>query len=143
VEGFQPVPTDGTAPGAAQGSGPCPTGLQSFNFVIPLDILSVKVNCSEIQIGASTTKWLGGFAEVTHNFRTGKSTMFAGVQGGVSAGPIKADFKSGIYMTSSHSGIEDVGMRAGPSVSIGAGPLEVSGPSDYVDISFVPVFASN
>ena len=142
VEGYEPPPpTDGTDPTAAQGSGPCPTGLQSFNFVLPLKALTFKVNCNEIQIGASTPSWIGGFGEVTHNFRTGKTTIFAGAQAGVSAGPLKADFKSGIYVTTSNQGIEDIGMRAGPSTSIGAGPMEISGPSDTVDISFVAAFS--
>ena len=77
---------------------------------------------------------------MTYDFKAGKITVYAGSQGEVGAGPLKADFKSGIYVTATQQGFEDVGWRVGPSYTVGNGPATF-GQSDTVDMSFVGAFA--
>jgi hypothetical protein len=50
-------------------------------------------------------------------------------------------FKSGVYVTVDKDGPKDAGWRVGPGASVAAGPVEYSGPSDEIDLSFVGIFS--
>jgi len=132
-----PGTPDSPAPGS---SGPCPDALKSTNAVLDLEIVQLKFNCEQVQLTANGEGWIRGFAEVSYDYRAGKISVFAGSQAEIGAGPLKADFKSGLYMTVSNQGLEDAGWRVGPGYTVGAGPVEYN-PSDMVDISFVGIFS--
>ena len=55
-------------------------------------------------------------------------------------GPAGATFKSGMYIAVDAQGVQDIGWRVGPGVTVSKGPVEFSGPSDEVDMTFVGVF---
>ena len=79
---------------------------------------------------------------MTYDRRTGSVTVFGGSKGSIGAGGAKGEFKSGIYVRVGQNGPEDVGWRVGPSTSVGGGPVEFSGASDQIDLSFVDTLSS-
>lgn len=126
---------------SAPGVPPCPSGLQGIDFGLNLGILSFTVNCEEVAIGAGSPGWIGAFGQVSHNFRSGSTTIFAGPQIGtnIQVGPFGggAQAQVGGYITISSQGeITDVGMRGQVSAggSVGAGSA-YTGTS--LDFSFV------
>jgi tetratricopeptide (TPR) repeat protein len=141
VEAPEPPPAAAPDPAAGQSPGACPDALKSTNALFDIGPVQLKVSCEQVQLAGSLGEgWIKGFGELTYDFRAGKISVFAGSQGEVGAGPFKADFKSGLYITVNNQGVEDAGWRVGPSVTVGAGPLEYN-PSDMVDISFVGIFS--
>ena len=141
VEAPEPPPADAADPAATQSPGACPDPLKSTNALLDVGPLQLKFSCEQVQLAGSLGEgWIKGFGELTYDFRGGKISVFAGSQGEVGAGPFKGDFKSGLYVTVGNQGVEDAGWRVGPSVTVGAGPVEYN-PSDMVDISFVGIFS--
>lgn len=143
VEGSDAPPsTAGTEPSPAKNAGACPRFVEGIRAVIDFGVANVKVDCSEIELGGSLgAGWIKGFGKVGYDFRTGRVTVFAGSQGAIRGGPLSAEFRSGIYLTASSQGIEDVGWRVGPGVKVDGGFSEFK-LSDSVDISFVSAFAT-
>jgi hypothetical protein len=120
---------------------PCPSGLQGTDFGLSLGFVSFSVNCDEVGIDVSSLGWIGAFGNLSHNFRTGSTTVFVGPQVGVSVqvGPFGggAQARVGGYITIGGDGaVSDVGMRGQAGVSGSVGPA-----SAYVgtsmDFSFV------
>lgn len=141
VEAPEPPQVVAPDPAAAQSPGACPDPLKSTNALLDIGPVQLKFSCEQVQLAGSLGEgWIKGFGELTYDFRGGKISVFAGSQGEIGAGPLKADFKSGLYLTVNNQGIEDAGWRVGPSVTVGSGPLEYN-PSDTIDISFVGIFS--
>ncbi|MEA2387210.1 MAG: hypothetical protein QOJ22_1384 [Thermoleophilaceae bacterium] len=142
VEGNDPAGDTSSADTAPQGAGPCPEGLKALNLALELGPVTLKANCSEVSVeGDLGEGWIQGFGEVKWDVKAGTMTVVAGAKGGVGVGPAKAEFKSGVYVTVDKDGPKDVGWRVGPSSSVTAGPVEYTGPSDEIDISFVGIFS--
>jgi tetratricopeptide (TPR) repeat protein len=133
-----PDPPPVTDPGApvGKGSGPCPPQLKAVKAVFDLGFAKLKANCEEIKLSASTKGWIQAFGEVKYSFKGGSLTVFGGSKAEVGLGPLKGDFKSGIYVKTDMSGVKEVGWRVGPTFTAGAGPAEFS-TSDYVDIKII------
>jgi hypothetical protein len=132
------VPTTPASPdpAAPQGDGACPPLLRGISFSAKLGGANLSASCEKVTVKVSeeVMPLLTAFADVTYNVRAGNVTLFAGVKGGGSVGPLSGDFKSGIYATSSLDGtVGDIGWRVGPSASVTGGPSW----SDSMDISFV------
>ena len=141
VEAPEPPPAVAPDPAEAQSPGACPDALKSTNALLDIGPVQLKFSCEQVQLAGSLGEgWIKGFGELTYDFRAGKISVFAGSQGEIGAGPLKADFKSGLYLTVNNQGIEDAGWRVGPSVTVGSGPVEYN-PSDTIDISFVGIFS--
>jgi tetratricopeptide (TPR) repeat protein len=142
VEGNDP-PLDseaGDAPPA--GSGPCPDGLKALNFVLDLGPVKLKANCSEVSAeGDLGEGWIKGFGEVKWDVRAGTMTVVAGSKATFGLAGAEVGFKSGVYVTVDKDGPKDAGWRVGPGASVAAGPVEYSGPSDEIDLSFVGIFS--
>lgn len=138
VEAPQDPAVAATDPQAAAGD-PCNSTTKPLNAVLPLGPAALKISCEQIQFTANGEGWIRGFAEISYDYRAGKLTVFAGSQAEIGA-IVKADFKSGLYMTVSNQGFEDAGWRVGPGYTVGAGPAEYN-PSDMVDFSFVGIFS--
>jgi hypothetical protein len=123
------------------GVPPCPSGLQGIDFSLNLGLASLSINCEEVSIGASSPGWIGAFGNVSHNFRSGSTTIFAGPQVGanIQAGPFGggAQAQVGGYITINGQGtITDVGMRGQISAGGSVGPASAyTGTS--LDFSFV------
>lgn len=128
-------------PVPAAGPGACPSGAADFNLVFSLGPVTLKANCEEFSAEGSGPGWLSGFGEVHYNFREGTMTVIAGAKGEVGLGPVKGDFKSGVYVKVGNDGFRDVGWRVGPSYTVGTGPAEFN-PSGTTDMSFVGAFGS-
>ena len=128
-------------------SPPCPSGLIGPDFSINLLIISFSVNCEEVSVeGELGEGWLNGFVNVSHNFKTGSNTIYAGAQAGVkiNAGPLSggASARGGVYVTfGSDGGVQDVGVRGETSSAATIGPVtaSISGPS--TSISFAGAFS--
>lgn len=121
------------------GPGPCRGEVKNTNLVLSLPVVTLKVNCEEVAIEASTEGWIAAFGEVKYNHRSNQITVFGGAKAEVGFRPVKGDFKSGVYVTVGMDGVEDAGLRVGPSRTVGAGPIEWN-PSDTIDMSFVGAF---
>jgi hypothetical protein len=126
---------------APAGPGACPPAVMDVNFVFSLGPVTLKANCEEFSAEGSGPGWLSGFGEVHYNVREGTMTVFAGAKGEVGLGPVKGDFKSGVYVKVGNDGFRDAGWRVGPSFTVGAGPAEFN-PSGTTDMSFVGAFGS-
>ncbi|MGH2837128.1 MAG: tetratricopeptide repeat protein, partial [Thermoleophilaceae bacterium] len=133
-------PAVAAADAQAAAGDPCNETTKPFNAVLPLGPAAVKISCEQIQVTANGEGWIRGFAEISYDYRAGKITVFAGSQAEIGVGPIKGDFKSGLYVTVNNQGFEDAGWRVGPGYTVGAGPAEYN-PSDMVDFSFVGIFS--
>lgn len=134
-------PESSSDPGAfnPNGSGPCPKGLKAISAVIDLSVVKVKVNCEEVKTEASTEMipLVKAFVEVKYNFKDGTTTVFGGAKGEVGFGPLKGDFKSGIYIKGdANNNVKEVGWRVGPQVTVGAGPAQWA-QNDYQDIKII------
>jgi tetratricopeptide (TPR) repeat protein len=142
VEGSDPPGDTASGDTPAQGSGPCPEGLKAFNFVLELGPVELKANCAEVSVeGEIGEGWISGFGEVKWDVKAGTMSVVAGSKAKVGLGGVEAEFKSGVYVTVDQNGPKDAGWRVGPSSSVAAGPVEYSGPSDEIDISFVGIFS--
>lgn len=134
-----PTPEAGTA----AGSETCSPFVKPINGVAKLDDFTLKVSCEGVELGGSlaAAPWLAGFAEAGYDVKSGKMTIFTGAQLEVdSLQVVKGAFKSGIYLTVSRDGIEDIGWRTGPSATAGAGPVEFALYKDEIDMSFIGAF---
>jgi tetratricopeptide (TPR) repeat protein len=136
VDSPEPQSVTDTGEVEAKGAGPCPPGLKAVSVVVDLGVAKLKGNCEDIKLQASTKGWIQAFGEVKYNFRKGELTVFGGAKAEVGLGPLKGDWKSGVYVTATSTGFKDIGIRTGPSWTVGAGPAQV-GKSDYMDFSFV------
>ena len=120
---------------------PCPSGLQGIDFSLNLGLASFSINCEEVSVGASSPGWIGAFGNISHNFRSGSTTIFAGPQVGttIQVGPFGggAQAQVGGYITISGEGtITDIGMRGQISAGGSIGPASAyTGTS--LDFSFV------
>lgn len=120
--------------------GPCPPAIAALNFVLDLDWVVVKANCTDISAEVSAgAPFLAGFAEGKYNYQKGQLTVTAGSKGSIGLGP-KVEFKSGLYVTIGSTGVTDTGWRIGPSSNAGAGVIEYSGPSDEIDLSLIVAY---
>ena len=132
-----------TAPGAdapgAESEAACSPFLKAISGVWELGPTKLKVSCERIQqsFKEEVIPWVQAYAEVSYNFRSGRLSVFGGVKGEADGGVGKVGFKSGMYVNAERDGTVDVGWRVGPSVTVGAGPLEVELVKDEVDISIV------
>jgi len=133
----EPIPAP--ADGSGNSKGGCPPELKSFNIVLPLGDTSIKGNCEKITVNISqeTLPLLKAFAEFSYDFRSGTTTYVVGTQGGLEAGGSGVSFKSGLYVTSSRSGMVDMGWRVGPEVNVGAPAVEMGVWGGDMDISFI------
>jgi hypothetical protein len=142
VEGSDPPGDTASGDAPPQGSGPCSEGLKALNVKLELGPVELKANCSEVSVEGNLGEgWLTGFGEVKWDVKAGTVSVTAGSSAKVGLGPAEAEFKSGVYVTVDKDGPKDVGWRVGPSTSVSAGPVEYSGPSDEIDISFVGIFS--
>jgi tetratricopeptide (TPR) repeat protein len=126
------------APGAAD-SGPCPPTLRSINALVNLGQARLRVNCERVQVEGGVpvvVPWMEAFGEVKYDLRTGSLTLIAGAKAKAGAGPAAASFKSGLYLTVGSGGVQDVGWRVGPSVSVGQGLAEFR-VDDQMNLSFI------
>lgn len=140
------IATPNPAPPAAStpdelpaGPGPCNDWVKDMNFVVPLPGSTVKLSCEALAVEVSGESWITAFAEFKVNFRSQEFSVFAGSKAELGFGPAKADFKSGLYFTAGPKGVQDFGMRAGPSRTLTGKYLEWN-PSDTVDISIMELF---
>ena len=141
IEPYEDPATTASPDAAAANGAACPEALKSSNALLDVGPVQLKFSCEQVQLAGNLGEgWIRGFGEVTYDFKAGKISVFAGSQGEIGGGPLKADFKSGLYVTVNQQGFEDAGWRVGPSVTVGGGPAEYN-PSDMVDISFVGIFS--
>jgi hypothetical protein len=122
------------------GVPPCPSGLQGTDFGLSLGFVSFSVNCDEVGLDVSSLGWIGAFGNLSHNFRTGSTTIMVGPQVGVNiqAGPFGggAQARVGGYITVGGDGaISDVGMRGQVGVSGSVGPTSAY-VGTSIDVSF-------
>lgn len=95
----------------------CPTGLEGSQLSIDLKLVKLMVDCENLTVtGKIGSGWLGGFARVSHSFRSGETTFFAGPQAGVKKSFLGfgagATVRDGLYMTVDSSGAaKDFGFR--------------------------------
>jgi len=116
-------PQAGTVPD--QNSSPaCPKALNGTKMSFKVsDIFKFSIACEKVEFEVATKGWLGAFANVSYNPRTGDTTVFAG--GKASAGSSGA--KVGGFVTVSGTGsLVDGGMRVSGSYNAGAGGVELS-----------------
>ena len=131
VPGYEPPPAEVPA-SVATDPGGCPPGLkdgQSYSLATPIG--SVGVNCDELSLGVASEGLIGLFGKTSTNGTS--TTAVVGVRGGA----FGADWESGFYVRTGPSGVEDVGWRTGPSVSVGAGGVSMDAGLSQVDISLV------
>ena len=133
-----PSGTDVNGTLTAGGVPPCPSGLQGIDVGLSLGFVSFSVNCEEVGVDVSSLSWIGGFGNLSHNFRTGSTTIYVGPQVGVnvSVGPFGggASARVGGYITIDASGtISDIGMRGQVSAggSVGAATAYTGGSLDF------------
>jgi len=129
--------------GTAAGSEACSPLAKALNGVAKLEDFTLKVSCESVELGGSlaAAPWFAGFAEAAYDVKAGKMTIFTGAQVEVdSLQVVKGAFKSGIYLTVSAEGIEDIGWRTGPSATAGAGPAEFALYKDEIDMTFIGAF---
>jgi hypothetical protein len=117
----------------------CSPFLKAISGAWALGPMKLKVSCERIQqsFKAEVIPWVQAYSEVSYNFRSGRLSVFGGVKGEADAGVGKLGFKSGMYVNAERDGAVDVGWRVGPSVTVGAGPVEFEVVKDDVDISIV------
>lgn len=125
-------------------SAACPSGIRGPGLTINLLVWAFSVDCEQVKFRLTIGEgWLNGFVSISHNFRTGSSTIFAGPQVGVQldTGPFQggATARGGAYLTVGSDGsIQDIGLRAessaGLKVSDTAG-ASISGPSLSIGIA--------
>ena len=120
----------------APASNPCQEPVKSFNALWEVGPVTLKANCEEIALEGSSEGFFQAFGEIKYDFRGNKITVFGGAKAEAKVGPLKGDFKSGIYVQVGMDGIQDVGWRVGPSVTAGGKVAEFN-PSDMIDFSFV------
>jgi tetratricopeptide (TPR) repeat protein len=135
VEPTAPQPAD---PAAAASEGECPPLLKSISAVLDVGAAKLKVNCEavKLEISSGPAPWIKGFAEIEYKFKTQRVTVCAGVKGEISAGVAKGSFKSGFYTVVDSQGIQDVGWRVGPSLTVAGGPVEFK-LKDEIDMSLI------
>ena len=121
------------------GPGACQGDVKDMNLVIPLPGSTLKLSCEALAVEVSGESWITAFVEVKVNFRSQEFSVFAGSKADLGFGPMRADFKSGLYFTAGPKGVQDFGMRAGPSRTLTTGVVEWN-PSDTVDISIMELF---
>ena len=133
-----PLPPSMPDPGEADSpaNNPCEGDVKSINLLWSIGPATLKVSCEEIALEGSTEGWISAFGEVKYDYRGNKITVFGGAKGEIGVGPVKGDFKSGVYVQVGMDGIQDVGWRVGPSYTVGAGVAEFN-PSSTIDLSFV------
>lgn len=135
-----PVPPPVHMPDALpEGPGACDGWVKDMNFVMPLPGSTVKLSCEALAVEVAGETWITGFAEFKVNFRSQQFSVFAGSKAELGFGPAKADFKSGVYFEAGPNGVEDFGMRAGPSRTLTGKYVEWN-PSETVDISVMELF---
>lgn len=113
-------PTDNRPPSAA-----CPSGLDGRGWQINLGPVQVSLDCNTIGAEIDTGGWIGAFGNVSHNFRDGSTTIFAGPRAKANPGAWgpNVNFKDGLYMTFDSSGqVQDVGARVETGSEINLGP---------------------
>ena len=133
-----PLPPSMPDPGEIEANkpSPCEGDVKSINLVWAIGPVTLKASCEELAIEGSTEGWISAFGEVKYDYRGNKITVFGGAKGEIGVGPVKGDFKSGVYVQVGADGVQDVGWRVGPSYTVGAGPAEFN-PSSTIDMSFV------
>lgn len=128
---------------------PSPSGCDSgpYGISISLVFVSFSVDCEQVTLAAQSLGWVGAFAQVSHKFASGETTVFAGVEAGakgsVSAvGELlnllgaNATVQDGVYVTADSTGaLEDAGVRATAGIQANAGPITISR-SSQVSYSF-------
>jgi hypothetical protein len=140
VEPLDPPSTAPVVDGPeAASEAACSPFLKAISGSWELGPTKLKVSCERIQqsFKEEVIPWVQAYAEVSYNFRSGRLSVFGGVKGEASGGVGKLGFKSGMYVNAERDGSVDVGWRVGPSVTVGAGPVEFEVVKDEVDISIV------
>lgn len=123
-------------------SAKCPSGLAGRSWSVDLGVASVLLDCDSVSLEVATEGWIGAFGSVSHNFRDGSTTIFAGPRATAGAGGgwgPNVSFKDGLYLTFDSSGaIQDVGARVEAGSAIGAGPAGGVGfTGDSMNFTFV------
>ncbi len=125
---------------------PCPSGLIGPDFSFSLLVFSLSATCEEVTFDLAVGEgWVNAFISLSHNFKTGSNTIFAGPQLGakLEIGPVGAGVtaRGGLSVTFGADGsVQDIGMRATSSsdLTVGPGTASVSGPS--ASLSFLGAF---
>jgi hypothetical protein len=124
----------------------CPTGLLAPSFAINLVVVSFWVDCESVSADLTLGEgWLNGFINLSKNYRTGQTTIYAGGQAGatIKLGPLSGgpSARGGLYMTvDSNGGIDDIGVRASTSAGVTVGPTAVGVSGPGISISIVEAF---
>lgn len=136
---------DGTADASLseKGSPACPAAVKSIKFTVDLEVAKLVVRCEEVGLGIETPGPISLFAQISHNERTGTTTIVAGGKVGLKfPGGFGVSSSTGIYVTADSSGnFTDAGGRVSPisgSESGGGGSLS-AGPNS-MDFSFANAF---
>lgn len=141
---WQPLPVeDPEDPAGASSNGPCPKDIAAMNLVANVGPTKVKITCEKVQqeVSHEVLPLLHAFAEVSFEFKSGRTTVFFGSKGEGKLGVVEGGFKSGAYLTFERNGdLYDAGWRVGPSASVGEGAAEFQVYEDLVDISVVKAF---
>jgi hypothetical protein len=103
----------------------CPSGLDGKGWQLNIGPVQVSVDCENVAAEIDTGGWIGAFGNVSHNFRNGSTTIFAGPRAKANPGPWgpNVNFKDGLYMTFDSSGqVQDMGARVETGSELNLGP---------------------
>ncbi|HEY5159684.1 MAG TPA: hypothetical protein VII83_01305 [Gaiellaceae bacterium] len=117
------APAAGTLPNQDD-SKACPPSLKGVKVAFKVsDVFKFSVACEKIEFEIATKGWLGAFANVSYNPKSGQTTVFTGgkMSGGGATG------KVGGFMTIGRDGSPiDGGIRVSGSMEVGAGGASIS-----------------
>ena len=126
-------------------SPPCPTGLGAPGFgglQVTFPFGQFTVDCENVAFELDAGAFIGLFGNVSHNFRNGSTTIFAGPRGKANPtgwGP-NVTFKDGLYLTTDSAGnFTDVGARVETGAEITAGGTGQAFNGDSMNFSFAGV----
>ena len=146
----QPVPEGGAVDRSGTNqmpaSLPCPSGLMGPDFSLDLVVISFSATCEEVTFDLAIGEgWLNAFVSLSHNFKRGSDTIFAGPKLGakLKIGPLGAGVtaRGGIAVTFGADGsLQDIGLRGNTSsdVTVSQGTASIAGPS--ASLSFLGAF---
>ena len=127
------------------GSPRCPTGLGApgiGGLQVTFPFGQFTVDCENVAFELDSGGFIGLFGNVSHNFRNGSTTIFAGPRGKANPsgwGP-NATFKDGLDLTADSSGnFTDVGARVETGAEITAGGTGQAFNGEQMNFSFAGV----
>ena len=108
---------------------PCPSELDRYRPGFVLGVVSVQLDCSNVEVELSNPGWLGVFATAEHSYKAGTVTVFVGIRGSVNT-PFTdsgVSLKEGFYVSlstdpdSGATNVEEAGFRIDADATIGKG----------------------